>query len=370
MKILVADDDPATRKLMNTLITSWGYHVVLAVDGKEAWEAIQSHDPPEIAILDWDMPQKTGVEICSACARDDLPIYRILVTAKDGEEDFIYALDHGAHDFQSKPIAHGILKSRITVGVRFVQWLRELISSERLAETGRLAAGIAHHFNNLNTPILLYASSILASPNLDESIKKKVEKIENASEQAKTLTERLMTFAGNRSTKKTPRILNRLIEEILDLQSFEINKMGIDIVVDLSPLPEVMMYEIDVRHVITNLIKNACHALTGQPEKRITIKTWRDEKQVYFSIADTGCGISSNQLNQIFSVFYTDKGEFAAPGSPMSRIKGAGLGLYTVKSILIKHGGNISVKSVVNKGSTFKIWLPVSTIKNLPQNLT
>lgn len=361
MKVLVADDDLSTRILMERLITGWGYDVVCVCDGNEAWDVLTNDDPPQIAVLDWSMPGKTGVEICAMCARDGLPVYRILVTAKDEEQDFIYAIDNGAHDFQSKPIVPGILKSRLSVGKRFIDWFQETVSSERLAAVGRLVAGIAHHFNNLNTPILMYASSILSKENLDDGIRKKMEKIEKAAEQAKDLTERLMAFASNKTMSKTPVNLNNIVMDMIELESIETDRNNITVVTELSPLPEIMVHEADIRHVVMNLFKNACHALMGRPEKKIRIETHCDDgTTIHMAISDTGCGISSGRLQNIFSIFYTEKGEFAKPGSPMNDVKGTGLGLYASKSIIMKHGGNITVDSKVDKGTTFRIRLPIS----------
>lgn len=358
MKILVADDDLSTRTLMQKLITSWGYDVVLAPDGKQAWEVLTGDDPPQIAVLDWSMPEKTGVEICAMCSRQGLPVYLILVTAKDEEQDFVYAIDNGAHDFQSKPIVPGILKSRIIVGHRFVEWLQETISSERLAAVGRLVSGIAHNFNNLNTPILMYASSILKKETLDADVRKKAEKIEKAAEQAKDLTERLMTFASNKSVDKQSVNLNTIVTQMLELGSIQTDRLGITVETNLQPIPEIMAYPGDIGHVVLNLFKNACEALMDRKEKKITITSSHDDVNVYLSIRDTGCGIAASQLQKIFSIFYTKKGEFAKPGSPMNKIKGTGLGLYASKSIIVKHGGDISVKSQIDQGATFTLWLP------------
>lgn len=360
MKILVADDDPSARCLMKNLISSWGFDVVLASDGNEAVKILLESDPPQIAILDWSMPGKTGVEICSICEKEGLSVYRILVTAKDEEQDFIKAIDSGAHDFQSKPIVPGILKSRITVGQRSYEWVQEVIRSERLAAVGRLVAGMSHHFNNLNTPILMYTSSLLKRKDLQDDVRSKIEKIERAAEQAKDLTERLMAFASNKKIKMKKVNLNDIVTETIELESIVINKMGIELKVHLSPLPEVSVYEGDIRHAVMNLIKNACDSMIDREIKILTLKTGTDNGEIYLSVSDTGCGIESDKLTKIFSLFYTEKGEFAKAGSPLNHVKGRGLGLYACKKIAAKHCGNITVKSQVDKGSDFTLWLPVS----------
>ncbi len=120
MRILVADDDEIIRKILERDISSLGDEVVFAEDGDEAWEILNSPDPPQIAVLDWIMPGKSGVEVCAECQKKGLTVYLILLTSKQGAEDMMYALDQGAHDFQSKPIFHEIIKSRIHVEERGV----------------------------------------------------------------------------------------------------------------------------------------------------------------------------------------------------------------------------------------------------------
>lgn len=358
MKVLVADDENSTRELLAKWISSWDYQVVLAKDGNEAWEILNDKDPPRIALLDWIMPGKTGIEICSECEKKQKVVYRILVTARDNTQDLMYALDHGAHDFQSKPIVPGILKSRLAVGKRAISGIENVIQSERLAAVGLLVTGVAHHFNNLNLPILLYASSILRSDNPDPVIRKKVEKIEKAAEQAGSLTEKLMAIASNKKIEKKPIDFNRLVTDVIDIESIWFEKERITVERDLNPLPEIYAFETDIRHVVMNIIKNACEAMLEQPEKTITIKTGSLDQNVYLEITDTGLGIAREKLKNIFSLFYTEKGAFSEPDSPFSRIQGRGIGLYSAKSIAVEHGGDITVQSELGKGSTFTLLLP------------
>jgi DNA-binding response OmpR family regulator len=123
MKVLIADDDTITRIALGKLLEKWGYEVVLALDGGKAWELLCREDPPRIAILDWMMPEPNGVEICNKLRREkDFPfIYTMLLSVRREKEHIIEALDSGAHDFLSKPVHAGELKSRIAVGVRLVK---------------------------------------------------------------------------------------------------------------------------------------------------------------------------------------------------------------------------------------------------------
>lgn len=139
MKVLIADDSPTTRFALRKNLDDWGYEVVEASDGEEAWRALLSSDPPRIAILDWVMPGIEGVEICRRLTErlGDPLIYTILLTAKTEREELIFALENGAHNFQSKPIAPEELRSHVSVGKRLVEADDRL--KEYSAEMERLA---------------------------------------------------------------------------------------------------------------------------------------------------------------------------------------------------------------------------------------
>jgi len=148
MKLLIADDELSTRTLLRTCVTRWGYTVVEARDGLEAMTLLRCQDPPRIAVLDWMMPSLDGVEICSRL--QDNPneqlTYTILLTCKAEKEDAIHALDQGAHDFLSKPVHVGELKSRIAVGKRLVEANDRLLELDHLKD--RFLRMAAHDLKN------------------------------------------------------------------------------------------------------------------------------------------------------------------------------------------------------------------------------
>ncbi len=127
---------------------------------------------------------------------------------------------------------------------------------------------------------------------------------------------------------------------------------------NFQSIPNVLIDINDIRHIIMNLLGNACHALIASNEKKIIVRTGMENNHVYARITDTGCGIAANKLQKIFSPFYTEKGEFAESDSPFSKVKGMGIGLYASKNIATDHGGDITVESQVDNGSKFTLWLP------------
>jgi phosphoserine phosphatase RsbU/P len=131
VKVLIADDDPVPRRMLQATLGKWDYEVVVASDGAEAWEALQSEDAPRLAILDWLMPEIDGVEVCRRMRqRTDAPyVYVILLTSKDRREDVVEGMDAGADDYLTKPFEPHRLQVRLRAGRRILDLQAELLAS-------------------------------------------------------------------------------------------------------------------------------------------------------------------------------------------------------------------------------------------------
>ncbi|MBA3661152.1 MAG: response regulator transcription factor [Gammaproteobacteria bacterium] len=124
-KILIAEDDEAMRMLLSTAILGWGYEVVEASDGEEAWKIMQSPEAPSILILDWLMPKLNGVELCERIrASLDFHPYIIFLTQVSGVENMIKGLEAGANEFLLKPVNFQELRIRVFAGSRIVECLQ------------------------------------------------------------------------------------------------------------------------------------------------------------------------------------------------------------------------------------------------------
>jgi phosphoserine phosphatase RsbU/P len=134
MKILIAEDDPVSRRVLEATLARFGHQVVVAIDGAEAWAVLQSEDAPSMAILDWMMPGLDGVEICRRLRRvpSATPPYLILLTAKIGKENVVAGLDAGANDYLTKPFDRAELRARVQVGAHVLQLQKNL--AERISE--------------------------------------------------------------------------------------------------------------------------------------------------------------------------------------------------------------------------------------------
>ena len=122
MKILIADDESATRRLVEALLTKVEHEVIVARDGNEAWEILQQPDAPQLAILDWMMPGMDGIKICHMLREREGGGYThiIMLSAKNEIRDLVAALNAGADDYLSKPFDPDELHARVRAGERAV----------------------------------------------------------------------------------------------------------------------------------------------------------------------------------------------------------------------------------------------------------
>jgi sigma-B regulation protein RsbU (phosphoserine phosphatase) len=136
VKILIAEDDTISRRLLATTLSKWGYEVVVTCDGTAAWEVLQRADAPPLAILDWMMPGMDGIEVCRRVRRTAAPTppYLILLTAKGRREDIVTGLRSGADDYLIKPPNREELRARVQVGIRIVELQHSLADRVKALE--------------------------------------------------------------------------------------------------------------------------------------------------------------------------------------------------------------------------------------------
>ncbi|HXN72818.1 MAG TPA: diguanylate cyclase [Candidatus Acidoferrales bacterium] len=122
-KILIAEDDPVSRRLLEVFLSRWGYQVVVAASGTEALDILDRTDAPRLAVLDWMMPGLEGVQVCRKIReRKDRPyIYILLLSARTQKEDLLLGLESGADDYLTKPFDAQELRARLHVGQRILQ---------------------------------------------------------------------------------------------------------------------------------------------------------------------------------------------------------------------------------------------------------
>lgn len=123
MKILIAEDDPISRRLLESFLHKWGYDVRITSDGGAAWEAMQHPDAPSLVISDWMMPNMNGLELCGniRAMKNSRYTYFIILTTKADKQDLIEGLQAGADDFLIKPFDQNELRYRLKIGERIIR---------------------------------------------------------------------------------------------------------------------------------------------------------------------------------------------------------------------------------------------------------
>jgi diguanylate cyclase (GGDEF)-like protein len=130
-RILIAEDDAMSRKILRSWLEDWGYEVTVAEDGAAAWKVLQQEQPPELLILDWIMPMIDGMELCRRIRgrqQGSYP-YILLATSRDEKQDIVKGLDAGADDYLTKPLDRNELQARLRVGKRILTLQRGLIQT-------------------------------------------------------------------------------------------------------------------------------------------------------------------------------------------------------------------------------------------------
>lgn len=139
MNVLVAEDDPVSRRILQALLKKWGHETVIVDNGLDALALLESGEAPKLVLLDWEMPGMDGLEVCRRIrsTENPSPPYIIFITAKDSSVDMVRGLEAGASDFIRKPFQREELRARIDVGRRTLELQDELLQAK--AQMERLA---------------------------------------------------------------------------------------------------------------------------------------------------------------------------------------------------------------------------------------
>ena len=134
MKILIADDESVSRRMLQSMLEKWGYDAIAVEDGDEAWRELKLPDAPRLALLDWMMPGQNGVDICRNLRkqRPEPYTYILLLTARDAKESVVEGLESGADDYLTKPFNPQELKARIRVGLRLLELEDSLVQAREM----------------------------------------------------------------------------------------------------------------------------------------------------------------------------------------------------------------------------------------------
>ena len=276
------------------------------------------------------------------------------VVNKFGEEIPVQLSAVLIYDGTGKEIASvGIftdLRPRLNMERKLQETHLQLVSSEKMASLGKLAAGIAHEINNPLGGILIYSSLLMEDLPEEDPKRQDLARVVQEAGRCKEIVRSLLEFARQTEPKMEPVDINRAITDGLFFLENQALFHNIRIVKNLDPsLPLATGNAGQLKQVFMNIIINAAEAMHGNGELTIATYPASDRNSILMEFCDTGEGISEENLSRIFDPFFTTKDVG----------KGTGLGLATSYGIIEDHGGKILVKSKVGEGTTFTIELPM-----------
>lgn len=228
------------------------------------------------------------------------------------------------------------------------KFLDQLAFNEKMAELGRLSAGVIHE---INTPLSVIAAAsqlILNEQGLSEFVVEMIERIHAEAQRLSQLTRGVLTFAREETGTAEDIDINATLRDVMVFLKYEAQKRSIAVVEEYDyQLPGIFAEENRLKQIFINIVMNALQAMTEGG--RLMLRTSRcDGNMVKVEIADTGSGIPAEVLDKIFEPFFTTK----EPG------KGTGLGLFVTKNNMRALGGKIEVESSAGEGTRFSLFFP------------
>ncbi|MED5464774.1 MAG: SpoIIE family protein phosphatase [Myxococcota bacterium] len=140
MKVLIAEDDDASRKIIETRLKKWGYEALAVSDGAKAWDVLEGDACPQMVLLDWEMPVYDGIELCRKvrALEGRKNLYIILLTGRSETDDVVAGLAAGADDYLTKPFNKAELEARLNVGRRTIDLRNQLVTQlEKVSEANQ-----------------------------------------------------------------------------------------------------------------------------------------------------------------------------------------------------------------------------------------
>ena len=366
--LLLVDDEDDFRNTLAKRLIKKGISPMQAENGEKAL-AILENKRVDVVVLDVKMPGMDGIAVLEHIKKEYPKTEVIFLTGHAATQDGVEGIKTGAFDYLSKPIEFEHLFGKIKQAyekikreeeklkeAEFRKYMEEqMVTTERLASLGTLAAGVAHEINNPLAIInesagwlkLILSKEEMAGMPRKQDFEKALNKIEKGVERAKRITCQLLGFAKKDDSVFAEVDLAELVEEAAHLVKREATNKNIQIVHEIAPDTGTIWSDAyQFRQVLINLLTNAIHATDAGGRITIILEALGDK--VKLTVKDNGRGIPKENMKKIFEPFFSTK----PPG------EGTGLGLFVTRGIVEKLCGSIEVESRLGDGTRFYVNLP------------
>ena len=380
-KLLIVDDEQKIISALKRVLRKESFECFFAMSGEEALSIIENNEI-HVILSDLDMPGMDGIALLKKVKKRYPDIIRLILSGRSDSQTVLNAVNDGnilryitkpwnakeiisilkqAFDlFFLKKEKNDLLKTlqgyNLTLEQKVAQKTRELVKMKNIAEIGKHSSQIVHNLNNpLNaTQGALQLIEMMVqdnNPDIDK-INRYIQISRKSINDMGQIISSILIHARDKQTFYTETFdLNKVIKSSLTL--FELDsffKKEVKKEIDMQEnMPVIKGNRAQIKQIFDNLIKNAMDSMEETSEKTLFIKTWHEKNSIIIKISDTGCGISHDNLDKVFSPDFTTK--------PVG--KGTGLGLASVKSMVEGYHGKIDVTSKLKGGTTFIIKLPV-----------
>jgi two-component system, cell cycle sensor histidine kinase and response regulator CckA len=372
VRILAVDDDPQARQLIDIALAEAHFEMTLEVVGTVA-EGLRriSGDDHDIYLVDQQLPDGTGLSLIHTAKQTGTAKPFILITGHGSGDLDEAAMREGAADYVEKQLVGTHLERSIRYTLRNWQAGRALIEREeqlrqaqKMEAIGRLAGGVAHDFNNLLTAIIGYTDLVREKLEPNDPVAHDIGEIRKAADRAAALTRQLLALSRKQFMSPEVLDLNAIVTGLLPMLPRVIGE-HIETMTSLaSDLRRVKADPSQMEQVVINLVLNARDAMemgghlaietsnVQLDEDRIAMERLNLDPGSYvmLGIRDTGSGMDTQTRDRVFEPFFTTK----------AKGKGTGLGLPTVYGIVDQSGGAISIDTAVGRGTSIRIYLPVT----------
>jgi signal transduction histidine kinase len=228
--------------------------------------------------------------------------------------------------------------------------IKYLAYNEKMAELGRISAGVVHELNAPLSVIVSASQMIMREEDVSDFVREMIERISSEAQRLSQMTRGLLNFSSHEEAGGETDV-NLVVEFVLDFLNYEASRRGVTLIKMLDHrLPVIAVDGNLLKQIVLNIVMNALQAMESDGGRLMVETCAPNDAEVSIIISDSGPGISPESLKRIFEPYFTTK----KPG------EGTGLGLFVTKTLTENMGGRILVSSGVGEGTAFTVTFPAA----------